>query len=199
MSENDFIKLDFYHRRERILDAAASLFSIKGYDATSTIELAETAGCSESMLFCVFRTKADIYDALFEEWQHQVQRAFTIRIINDSAVDTLKRFFNEQISRRFSRNHNMRPNLEGTLYTRLTGKSRRRMYDVLANVPDFVSETIMPIIVFGQENGEIIDGDPAVLACILWRIIWGDKEQSMYRKRQAMTFEMISFIFVKEA
>jgi AcrR family transcriptional regulator len=53
--------------RERLLDAARELFLADGYDATSTRQIAETAGVAEKVLFGNFASKAGIFDAAFVE------------------------------------------------------------------------------------------------------------------------------------
>lgn len=47
-------------RREAILSAARALFAEKGYDGTSTAEIAERAGVAHGTLFHHFRTKENL-------------------------------------------------------------------------------------------------------------------------------------------
>src|SRR5438552_18219165 len=54
-------------RRERqasIIAAAASLFAQKGFNGTTTREIAKTAGISEALLFRYFPTKRVLYAAI---------------------------------------------------------------------------------------------------------------------------------------
>src|SRR5881409_4313013 len=54
-------------RRERqasIIAAAASLFAQKGFNGTTTREIARTAGISEALLFRYFPTKRALYAAI---------------------------------------------------------------------------------------------------------------------------------------
>ena len=197
MTNGDFIKLDAYHRRERILDAAAELFAEKGFDAVTTMELSAAAGCRETLLLNMFRTKNEIYNTLFEEWKVQTQKPAPIKIMNNSAIDTLRNFYNKQTAKMFARSPTMRPNLESALFSRLTDSSRVKMVGVLRSAPDFVSTVIQPVIEFGQSNGEIVNGDSAELACIFWGIIWGEKIQKADLKRQTLPFTAIQYIFSK--
>ena len=50
----------------KILDAAANLFSHKGYDNVSLREIADAVGIKESSLYNHFESKADILTKLFE-------------------------------------------------------------------------------------------------------------------------------------
>jgi len=53
-------------RREQILRAAISLFSHRGFNGTTTKEIATAAGVSEAMVFKHFAKKSDIYSAILE-------------------------------------------------------------------------------------------------------------------------------------
>jgi TetR/AcrR family transcriptional regulator len=47
---------------QKILDSALKLFAKKGYDASTTITLAEESGYSEMTLFRIFKTKKNLFD-----------------------------------------------------------------------------------------------------------------------------------------
>ena len=51
-------------RREQILQSAVSLFSRRGFNGTTTKEIARGAGVSEAMVFRHFSTKSELYDAI---------------------------------------------------------------------------------------------------------------------------------------
>ncbi|MBM9836836.1 TetR/AcrR family transcriptional regulator [Rhodococcus hoagii] len=53
--------------REKILDAAETLFAAHGFDATSTAAVAGAAGVPKGLIFYYFPTKADILTALLAE------------------------------------------------------------------------------------------------------------------------------------
>ncbi len=53
--------------RERILDAATSLFARHGFDGTSTARIAHGAGVPKGLLFYYFPAKTDILAALLDE------------------------------------------------------------------------------------------------------------------------------------
>ena len=53
--------------RERILDAAERLFAERGFDATPTSSIAESAGVPKGLLFYYFPTKSDLLRALVSE------------------------------------------------------------------------------------------------------------------------------------
>jgi len=47
---------------QKILDAALKIFSQKGYEATTTINISKSAGFSEKTLFRRFKTKKNLYN-----------------------------------------------------------------------------------------------------------------------------------------
>ena len=53
-------------RREQILEAALDLFATKGFDGTSTKEIAEAAGVAEGLIFHHFNSKLALLGAVFE-------------------------------------------------------------------------------------------------------------------------------------
>jgi AcrR family transcriptional regulator len=58
-------------RREDILAAATRLFAARGFDGTSTREIADEAGAKHSLLFYHFRSKGDLYLAtVLRQVQH---------------------------------------------------------------------------------------------------------------------------------
>jgi AcrR family transcriptional regulator len=71
-------------RRRQIIDAAATLFSRKGFRGTTTREIAEAVGVSEATLFKHFATKEDLYGAIIEAKSHG-------RRVLDTAVDAAER------------------------------------------------------------------------------------------------------------
>lgn len=59
-------------RRQQIVSVAAELFSIKGFNGTTTKEIADAVGVSQAMLFRHFPNKEAIYSAILD---HKVQQA----------------------------------------------------------------------------------------------------------------------------
>ena len=55
-------------RRVQILDAAAGLFSRRGFAGTTTREIAAAIGTTETVLFRHFPTKQSLYAAILEHW-----------------------------------------------------------------------------------------------------------------------------------
>jgi AcrR family transcriptional regulator len=60
----DATRLPGPDRRLRIMQAALLLFSEKGFDATTTREIAQASGVSEAMIFRHFQSKDELYAAI---------------------------------------------------------------------------------------------------------------------------------------
>jgi AcrR family transcriptional regulator len=54
-------------RRRQILDVSRRLFAEKGYYATTTRDIARTAGVSDALLYTYFSSKQEVLDAIIEE------------------------------------------------------------------------------------------------------------------------------------
>jgi TetR/AcrR family transcriptional regulator len=67
-------------RRRQILETASELFALRGFDGTTTREVAAAVGTSETVLFRHFPTKQDLYEAILE---HQLPVAALGRWINE--------------------------------------------------------------------------------------------------------------------
>lgn len=53
--------------RDKLLETAIKLFSEKGFNGTTTKEIAEEAGVNEALIFRYFSTKRDLYGAIIEK------------------------------------------------------------------------------------------------------------------------------------
>ncbi len=61
-------RLTGQERREQILESAVSVFGRKGFEGTTTRELAREAGVSEAMIFRFFPDKAALYRAIIDRF-----------------------------------------------------------------------------------------------------------------------------------
>jgi AcrR family transcriptional regulator len=66
-------------RREQILETALRLFAARGFDATSTRQIAKEVGVAEGLIFHYFPTKASLLAAILED-RLEGRRAFRTRL-----------------------------------------------------------------------------------------------------------------------
>ena len=60
--------------KQEILEASLDLFSTKGYEATSVVEIAETVGIRKASLYSHFAGKQEILDSLLQMVSEQYER-----------------------------------------------------------------------------------------------------------------------------
>ena len=52
---------------EAILEKATSLFLEKGFEATSTSEIARSVGCNQALVHYYYRTKERLFERIFQK------------------------------------------------------------------------------------------------------------------------------------
>jgi AcrR family transcriptional regulator len=75
-SRTEARRLSAEDRRRQIVHAAIELFARKGFDGTTTREIAQAAGVSEAVIFRHFPTKHDLYRAIIDHKMKECQRSF---------------------------------------------------------------------------------------------------------------------------
>lgn len=68
--------------KERIMEAALTLFSQRGYDAVSVGQIAETVGIKAPSLYNHFKSKQDILKAVMDEMNRRYDREVAARQMN---------------------------------------------------------------------------------------------------------------------
>jgi AcrR family transcriptional regulator len=81
-------------KRGRIIAAARALFTHKGFEATTTQEIAEAAGVAAGTVFTYAKTKDDLLILVFhDEMLAVVERAYRVAVGQSGLVDRLIVFF----------------------------------------------------------------------------------------------------------
>ena len=169
-------RLDKESRIEIILNAACNLFAEYGYDKTSTKQLAKASNCSEALLYKYFDSKKAIMDALLDEWVEAHNKKVKLDIIENSALRTLRKHYEDFLlpGNINYTNSTMRENLIDALNS--TPYYHQKAKDAFLNGTNMIEDTIIPIIKFGQENGEIKSGDANIMANLFVGYMVGAKE-----------------------
>jgi AcrR family transcriptional regulator len=92
-------RLSATDRRQQILDVASGLFARKGYQGTTTREIAEEAGVNEALLFRHFPSKENLYWTLIEELCNARGKRHRVRKILQAGGTDLEVF--EAVAREF--------------------------------------------------------------------------------------------------
>lgn len=91
--------------RDRIIEAAYTLFSEKGYHGTSTREIAKTASVSEVTLFRIFGTKESLFEEVLKTKSIIPDLLAMIRDVENYSLEDLlfslaKRFYYTLVSKK---------------------------------------------------------------------------------------------------
>jgi AcrR family transcriptional regulator len=98
-------RLSATDRRQQILEVAAGMFARKGYEGTTTREIAEEAGVTEALLFRHFPTKENLYWTLIEELcnargkRHRVKKILEVGGSDGEVFEAVAREFLERTAR----------------------------------------------------------------------------------------------------
>ncbi len=158
-------------RRQEILNAGLDLFIRKGYAATRTAEIAETVGMSEGLLFHYFETKEKLYLTLLETAADGKDNIFELkdvsplRFFEETAKTILEYVVKEPFAAKLFVLMN-RAQYASELSDKISNYSMRKK-DM---------ENAVKLIVQGQREGSIREGNPVALATAFFMAIQGIAE-----------------------
>lgn len=144
--------------KRKIFEAAMNLFAQKGYDATSVEEITSVVGIAKGTLYYHFSSKEEIFYFLVEEGMNLLKNSIEIKTSKyPNTIDQIKAIILIQIKVIVKYE-----NLITLLISQMWGKEERniRCREYIYQYISFIEE----IIKKGIEKGEIIEGNPEVLA-----------------------------------
>ena len=84
--------------RDRIFKAASDIFEEKGFDGTRMQEIADRAGINKALLHYYFRTKDQLFAAVFQVLLKKMfEKIISIFMEDISFKDKIRKFFDEHI------------------------------------------------------------------------------------------------------
>lgn len=86
---------------DNVLDQFLEIFWTKGYKDTTTKELAECAGISESSLFNSFRNKREIYISSLRRYTEMSKSRFKVMEKEESALEGIRRYWENSAKRAY--------------------------------------------------------------------------------------------------
>ncbi|GGD48790.1 TetR/AcrR family transcriptional regulator [Paenibacillus nasutitermitis] len=175
--------------RLRIKDAAYALFSELGYEATTVEQVAKLAGVAKGTFFNYFSSKDDLI--------HELQGIFVmteVAKLKDKPGPLIPRLRMVifQMVQQFPHNKSL---IRALFQAELGGGRALEMHNCI--VEDLL-EGIVPIIVLGQESGELRKDMPAIMigqlalqtyfgALFMWSMDSGDEPID---EQMALTFDL---------
>lgn len=149
-------------KRERIVAAARALFAEKGFDATTTQEVAERADIGAGTLFRYAKVKDDLLILVFRDEMGEVDEdAFETRPRSKPMLDQLLHYFDAMASYHAKDKHTARLLLRHLGFA-ANEACRAEVGDLMRGIYSHFSE----MVVEAQENGEI---DPRMAPYTLGR------------------------------
>ena len=153
------------NRTNQILDAACSLFAVEGFDSVSVRKIAEYCNCSSALIIKIFKSKDEIYEALFKEWEEMTLEPLIKKVPEGNPITALENVINLLATGQDERKA-YRKNLASAVTTRLSYKDRHKQ--VLAKQQDVESEIFIPLLTKAKEEGLLNSDDINSLARIIW-------------------------------
>ena len=149
--------------KRKIFETSMKLFAKKGYDATSIEEITATVGVAKGTLYYHFSSKEEIFNFLVEEGMKLLKNSIDIKISKlDSAVDKLRAVILIQIKIITKYEDFMT-----IVLSQIWGYEPRNIM-CKNKVIEYI-KTVEDIVAQGMKQGEIVEGDPGIIAS---RYIW---------------------------
>lgn len=175
--------------RERILDAAASLFAARGYETSSLGDLAAAMKVSKAAIYHYFSTKQDIYDAIIlrtlEGLEEEVERA----VAAEPAPPARLRAFMLAHARYFERHRS------GfiVMLVGFSGMTTSEFKDEAMQLRDAYERLLRTIIAAGVADGSFRDvkvdtTTRAVLSLLNWMVRWFKPGAGMSAEQVALDY-----------
>lgn len=160
-------------RRQEILNAGLDLFIRKGYAATKVTDIAEDVGMSTGLLFHYFASKEQLYEELIKIGLQGPRSVMQLV----AGLEPLE-FFSKASEQIFTA---MKADtFVAKMFVLVTQAMQHEAVPetVKALLGDFTAvEGSVSIIVAGQRQGSIRQGDPLALSVLFWGAISGVAEQ----------------------
>ena len=165
MSEKRKSRLPSEVRKRQIYDSFIDLMIERGYDNISLSAIAERVGISKPAVYQHAGNKEQMLEHLIDEYRALSEKPIVFDIVDHSAIATLKAFYKAFCEGSFGSEHEMR--LRNALFSHKDIENR--LNEISLKGSDLISETILPILIYGRDRGEIrSDVSPQELANVVW-------------------------------
>jgi AcrR family transcriptional regulator len=144
-------------RKQQLLDAAAALFAQHGYSATRIADICREAGVAKGLFYWYFPTKAELFTELVRVMRRRLRRSQAEAMDEDaSALDRI--VAGTEASVRFM--------AANAAYFALLEVERTdpEFADVFSEGSGVYLSDVRRLVVSGQVDGTIADGDPHLLS-----------------------------------
>jgi AcrR family transcriptional regulator len=164
-------------RREQILDVAARVFARNGLAATRIADIASAGEMSQGLIFRYFASKEEIFAALVERALHATISTAQAALQQPcSPLGKLRWLLQIYLSGMW-RKPEYSLVIQHALFSEATSQEVRELALEQANRS---LQIFRQLIIEGQEAGEVVQGDPIMLALALAACIQGLSSGALY-------------------
>lgn len=169
---------DSAETRERIIDAARTMFARRGYAASAITALADSADLAPSAIYHYFGGKAELYEAVFDATADSIWQAFSIdQIAHDSLLEALEDLLDA--STRFGPDQHVYNDFLAMV------PMEARLHPEFAHLLDrrskYQDDTFGALVDLGLATGELAGIDRAVAVEMIRAVIMGSFFERHFR------------------
>lgn len=188
--------------RREILDAAATAFTLMGYEATTIDGIAAQLGATKGRVYHYYRAKADIFlDIILTGMEEMIGGVQPIAAQQDIvAADRLWRMVHHHAGLMMTRNSFQRVAVQAVEMHRLQQLSAQQaaLQKIIA-LRDQYEQLFADAVDEGKREGVFRDVDPRlatkpILGALNWISIWYDPDRGDYATVQRVASEYADFI-----
>jgi AcrR family transcriptional regulator len=187
-------------RRERIMDAALRLFTMRGLGTTRVSDIARAAGTSQGLLYHYFESKEAIYAALIREAYSRMNAAAAgLAELGTTPRQKIERALEQLLaeiesSERFA--YHVLLMAQAAVSDGIPAEARQAL-EASRQVP---YDVVAGILQAGQAAGSVREHDARDLSVLFWSMIRG---LALYRAGRGRLFErsgaeLLEAVFLKE-
>jgi len=160
-------------RHKEILEKSLDLFIHKGFPGTSVRDIAAAVHGSPALLFHYFESKDEILISLLTAAMGGVQSANAMFSGEGTPIERFDRIAH-MIFASFARYPESAPFFLLVHQVAIFDSMPEKAKEIIGSIPTI--ENSVPVILEGQQRGEIRPGDPMLLALTFWSAIQGVAE-----------------------
>jgi AcrR family transcriptional regulator len=163
-------------KTELILNAAVKTFSEKGYGSTKIADIAKEAGISHGLVYQYFSSKEEIFKILIQRSLDITKNTTEQNLsINGTPIEKIEAHIDMYLNfLREQREKNEKPYYFMIMYQAINFEGvSDEIRQIVNDNPNPLYNLIRPLIVEGQQRGEIVEGNPDMLTEFLMQIMLG--------------------------
>ena len=157
---------------EKITNAALSVFSKYGFYGTTIKKISEASGLSYGLVYYYFPSKENVFVFLVEEALKLSENVFK-QALQEGMPPWDKLHLLAETILRESLSGNARHYFYIMLQALTQGDEMTELQPSIASYTKRLYDMIVPVVVAGQDEGKVVDGDPVALTAAFLSLVQG--------------------------